>query len=138
MRARLFLIAGFLSVFAGSALAEPAQYSIPWFEMDAHNGARMEMIKLCRDNHRYYHDAQTVWMCENAETAQSRREYARIAGKLNSVNTLAWWQNNRDLRFSTLEACKRRAPYDRDLLQYCNLAEEAERSAASNYQRRRG
>ena len=136
MRTLPFLILGMLSV--GSANAQPVQYSIPWFEADAHNGARQEMIKLCRNDHRYYENPQTRPLCDNAETAESRRYSKTINQGLNSVNTVEWWKNNRDLRFSTLQACQRRAPYDRDLLKYCNVAREAEQLMAPLAKRARG
>lgn len=130
MRIPAFLSIGIL--FAGIAYAEPLTYSIPWFEMQTHSGARQEAIRSCRNDHRYYENKETRALCENAEMAESRIYSKRMSQGLNVLNTVEWWKDNRDLRASILEACRRRAPYDRDMLQYCGVAQEADRLVRKN------
>lgn len=134
MRALPFLIVGFLSI--GTAMAEPVPFSIPWFEIEAHDAARLEAIKTCRNDNRYYENKETRPICDNAEMASSRIYSRRMKQGLNGLNTLRWWKENRDLRAAALQACQRRAPYDQNMLQYCDLAREAEQLSPSSIRSR--
>lgn len=112
-----------------AARAEPVAYSIEWFAMSSHAAARQEAIRTCRNDYRFYDNKETRPICSNAETAESRAYSRKLAQGLNALNTVEWWRDNRDLRASALKACQRRAPYDRDMLQYCDVARQAEQDA---------
>lgn len=126
---KYIMVFSFLFIGSASAQSSNAQYSIPWFEMSEHSGARQEAITLCRKDHRFYENKDTRAICSNAETAESRVYSKRVRQGLNALNTVEWWKDNRDLRASALKACERRAAYDLDMLQYCDLAREAEKQS---------
>lgn len=102
------------------------EYSVPWF-VD-HPASRQRHIQACRNDYRLVQDATMGPICANAEAAETRIYARRLSSSFNELDTAQWWNARPAMRAGLMQACARRAEYDRQQLRYCHLLQPGTRS----------
>lgn len=119
VRARLRVVA--IVMLPASALAQPAEHSIPWFE--ARPVERAGVLLACRGDHRLAGERPTRGVCANAESAETRAWANRRGSFFRELDSPRYWNSNPGRRAALHAACARRASYDAAMLRYCRFAE---------------